>query len=140
MCVCSGANLALFILLHTRIHAQTELRTLDISANQISVLTGVAHLTHLEEFWANNNQLSSLPEVEAQLKHLEELETVYLEHNPLQQSAGPRYRAKIADLLPQVKQIDASSVLSFIVSKEGGRKQDAHFIPLAQLRPTVVGL
>lgn len=81
---------------------------MDVSSNQIKVLAGVAHLTHLEEFWANNNQLSSLQEVESELKHLAELETVYLEHNPLQQTAGPRYRAKIADLLPQVKQIDAT--------------------------------
>lgn len=41
------------------------------------------------------------------------LETIYLEGNPCQQVESTSYRRKIMLALPQVKQIDATSVFAF---------------------------
>jgi protein phosphatase 1 regulatory subunit 7 len=60
-------------------------------------------------FWkANDNKLDSIDDVRNQLSGCKDLETVYLEGNPLQRSLGPMYRRKIMDALPQVNQIDAT--------------------------------
>ena len=40
-----------------------------------------------------------------------DLNTIYLEGNPLQKNAGPTYRLKVQMMLPQVLQIDASYVV-----------------------------
>ena len=69
-------------------------------------------MTHLEEFWASSNQLSSFQEVEQELRDKAELETVYFEGNPLQTQGPAVYRNKVRLALPQVQQIDASE-LSF---------------------------
>jgi protein phosphatase 1 regulatory subunit 7 len=66
----------------------------------------LAHLTRRTQ--ANDNKLSSLDEVASQLVPLSQLETVYLEGNPLQAQLGTGYRRKLIDLLPQVTQIDAT--------------------------------
>jgi protein phosphatase 1 regulatory subunit 7 len=59
---------------------------------------------------ASSNRLDSFKDVETELSHLANLETVYLEHNPLQVSAMTTYRRKVKLLLPQIKQIDAQAV------------------------------
>ena len=56
----------------------------------------------------NNNKISTLLDVEPQLKHIETLETVYLEGNPVQASEGAAYRRKIILILPQIQQLDAT--------------------------------
>ena len=84
------------------------IRILDISRNQIQELKYLRHLSHLEEFWASSNQFSSFEEVETELKDKNELNTVYLEGNPIQLKNAVTYRNKIRLCLPQIKQIDAS--------------------------------
>ena len=71
-------------------------------------MAGIAHLTHVEELWASNCQLSSFDEVEMQLADKRELNTVYFEGNPLQTKGPVLYRNKVRLALPQVQQIDAS--------------------------------
>jgi len=88
----------------------TNLRILDISANPIEHLSGLEALPHLTEFWASNCKLSDVSEVECQLGDKEELETVYLEGNPLQRAQPALYRNKIKLALPRVVQIDATYV------------------------------
>ncbi|KAH9945243.1 L domain-like protein [Epithele typhae] len=87
-----------------------KLRTLDIGNNFIEVLENVSHLSSLEELWMNNNKITSLQAIEPQLKHIETLETVYLEGNPVQGSEGAAYRRKIILMLPQITQLDATYV------------------------------
>ena len=62
-------------------------------------------MTNLEEFWANNNQISSWAEVEKLMVNTS-LATVYLEHNNIQKD--PQYRRKIKLALPTLTQIDAT--------------------------------
>lgn len=61
----------------------------------------------------NNNKITDLRALEPQLKNMTDLETIYLEGNPCQQVEGASYRRKIMLALPQVKQIDATSVFAF---------------------------
>ena len=91
------------------LESNPKLRVLDISNNQILKLENLSHLTHLEEFWASSNQFSSFQEVEQELADKAELETVYLEGNPLQTQGPAVYRNKVRLTLPQVQQIDAST-------------------------------
>jgi protein phosphatase 1 regulatory subunit 7 len=87
-----------------------KLRVLDVSNNMIEHLSGLEKVPLLEELWASSNKLASFQEVEDQLADKENLETVYLEGNPLQRDAGATYRNKIKLALPRVKQIDATFV------------------------------
>jgi protein phosphatase 1 regulatory subunit 7 len=56
----------------------------------------------------NGNKISTLLDLEPQLRHITTLETIYLEDNPVQQTEGVHYRRKIILALPQLKQIDAT--------------------------------
>jgi protein phosphatase 1 regulatory subunit 7 len=56
----------------------------------------------------NGNKISTLADLEPQLKHITTLETLYLENNPVQETEGAHYRRKIIMALPQLKQIDAT--------------------------------
>jgi protein phosphatase 1 regulatory subunit 7 len=60
----------------------------------------------------NNNKIPDLSALEPELRHISTLETIYLEGNPCQRSEGANYRRKIMLALPQVTQIDATSVIS----------------------------
>lgn len=82
---------------------------LDISNNQITHLTYLENQKHLEELWASSNLLVSFEEVEKELGDKKELNTVYLEMNPLQLKNPALYRNKIRLALPQIQQIDAST-------------------------------
>ena len=62
-------------------------------------------MTNLEEFWANNNQISSWAEVEKLIVNTN-LATVYMEKNAIQKD--PQYRRKIKLVLPNLTQIDAT--------------------------------
>jgi protein phosphatase 1 regulatory subunit 7 len=58
----------------------------------------------------NGNKISTLTDLDPQLRHISTLETIYLEANPVQASEGANYRRKIMLALPQLKQIDATYV------------------------------
>lgn len=87
-----------------------KLRVLDISNNRISHLTNIKHLQALEELWASSNSLSSFDEMEKELADKKVLDTVYFEHNPLQTKNPALYRNKVRLALPQINQIDASTL------------------------------
>lgn len=87
-----------------------KLTTLDIGGNKIQVIEGVCHLNLLNEFWANDNQIASIGPLESQLgpSTCPDLNTVYLEGNPVQRAEGSSYRKKVMLALPQISQIDAT--------------------------------
>ncbi|KAI5474175.1 protein phosphatase 1 regulatory subunit 7 [Pseudohyphozyma bogoriensis] len=85
----------------------SKLTTLDIGHNKItSVPTEeLAHVPLLEEFWANNNLITTLPALPPSTHP--NLETIYLEGNPVEKELATAYRRKIMLESPQVNQIDA---------------------------------
>ncbi|BGP14752.1 hypothetical protein JCM10213_004309 [Rhodosporidiobolus nylandii] len=87
-----------------------SLTTLDIGHNKITACEKeeLETLTELEEFWANDNLLPSLPVLPPSTHP--NLTTIYLEHNPVQKTLGTAYRRKIMLECPQVRQIDATYV------------------------------
>ena len=101
------------------LESSTNLRILDVSNNQIQHLTGLKELSKLEELWASSNQLDSFEEVEQELKDKMELETVYLEMNPLQLRSPALYRNKVRLALPKIKKIDACRCLDQCFSSQG---------------------
>ncbi|KAK9451469.1 uncharacterized protein V1518DRAFT_369992 [Limtongia smithiae] len=89
----------------------TNLTVLDIQNNMIKHVENVSHLSNLQEFWATSNQFESFEEIESELKHIDALETVYFEGNPLQRKNLTTYRNKVRLALgPGIRQIDASYV------------------------------
>ncbi|XP_068025555.1 protein phosphatase 1 regulatory subunit 7-like, partial [Melanerpes formicivorus] len=84
-----------------------KLTMLDIASNRIKRIENISHLTELQEFWMNDNLVESWSDLD-ELKGAKNLETVYLERNPLQKD--PQYRRKIMLALPTVRQIDATFV------------------------------
>ncbi|VDL75713.1 unnamed protein product [Nippostrongylus brasiliensis] len=85
----------------------TNLRVVDVSNNRLATLAGVTKLTELTDFWANDNQIASWAEIE-KLRGLKNLDTVYLERNPIHENDRTGYRRKVMLTLEQVKQIDAT--------------------------------
>uniref|UniRef100_UPI00358F8423 protein phosphatase 1 regulatory subunit 7 isoform X8 n=1 Tax=Myxine glutinosa TaxID=7769 RepID=UPI00358F8423 len=84
-----------------------KLTTLDIASNRIKKIENLNHLVHLQEFWMNDNLISNWNDLD-ELNNAKELQTIYLERNPLHQD--PQYRRKIMLVLPWVQQIDATFV------------------------------
>lgn len=82
-----------------------KIETLDIAKNRIQTIENVNVLPELEEFWANDNEISSWKCLD-QLKENKKLETVYLERNPLAKDV--QYRKKIILTIPWLKKIDAT--------------------------------
>eukprot|EP00178_Gracilaria_changii_P006785 TRINITY_DN2202_c0_g1_i1.p1 TRINITY_DN2202_c0_g1~~TRINITY_DN2202_c0_g1_i1.p1 ORF type:complete len:439 (-),score=64.69 TRINITY_DN2202_c0_g1_i1:225-1541(-) len=86
----------------------TNLRVLDLGSNFIEHIEEVENLKLLKEFWVNGNKLESFEEL-ALLSNCEELETVYLEFNPL--ASDPQYQRKALNILPgSLEQLDALMV------------------------------
>lgn len=87
-----------------------QLTTLDLSGNQLSTLEGAGldQLRLLEELWLNNNALGWAG-VEGVFRALAgSLQTIYLEHNPLQKEQPPAdYVSKIKAMVPKLTQLDA---------------------------------
>lgn len=86
----------------------TTLRILDVSNNPVTSVCGLEPLVHLEELWASNCKLESFEEIGKVLADKQELNTVYLEGNPLETRQRTLYRNKVKLALPQVRQVDAS--------------------------------
>ena len=80
---------------------------LDLSNNKIKELNNLSHLSSLSELWMNDNQIDNFEELK-KIESLKEVETVYLERNPLY--SDKMYRKKIQLYLPSIKQIDATYV------------------------------
>ncbi|XP_072330952.1 protein phosphatase 1 regulatory subunit 7 isoform X2 [Scyliorhinus torazame] len=84
-----------------------KLTTLDIATNKIKKIENISHLTELQEFWMNDNLIEHWSDLD-ELKNAKDLQTVYLEGNPLQKD--PHYRRKVILSLPSVRQIDATFI------------------------------
>ncbi|KAI9628855.1 hypothetical protein H4Q26_018399 [Puccinia striiformis f. sp. tritici PST-130] len=89
----------------------TNLRVLDIGANQIDDMTGIEGLNNLEELWMSIPGWNSIENYLAK-DRMKDLQTIYLEGNPLQSEMGVNYRRKILIACPQLIQIDATFVKS----------------------------
>ena len=87
------------------IEALTRLNTLDFSSNKIKRIQNVEQLSLLEEFWMSGNLIDSYDEIK-NLSNCKVIKTVYLEHNPI--SKDFEYRMRTAEMLPSLKQIDAT--------------------------------
>jgi len=89
-----------------------QLQTLDLAGNQLTTLAGVGleNLTKLTELWLNDNKLQDWEGVEPVLRALaNSLETVYLEHNPVQKLQGPQeYVQRVRSAVPKLQQLDAT--------------------------------
>ncbi|KAL8442275.1 hypothetical protein Emag_006550 [Eimeria magna] len=88
------------------ISLQTELTVLDLGCNRVEEVEAVAPLSKLQDLWLNDNKLDTIEKC-CCLKDLPELETLYLERNPLQANLGPGYRQAVTDVLPRLSQLDA---------------------------------
>ena len=82
-----------------------NIKTLDLAGNRIKLIGGLDQLTHLEEFWFNDNVLEDWSQLHG-LSKATMLATVYFERNPIQKDVN--YRRKIKLALPMLQQIDAT--------------------------------
>jgi protein phosphatase 1 regulatory subunit 7 len=110
-----------------------HLNVLDLSRNRLTTTASFAHLSALEELWLSGNDMKDfdavVPLKEASADgRLPELETLYLEYNPL--ASDFEYRKKLADWIPTLKQIDATMI--------GGL--GAHGMISAGAQPTKFGM
>ncbi|SCU98568.1 LADA_0H13938g1_1 [Lachancea dasiensis] len=89
-----------------------RLTTLDITSNQIAKVENLRHLTKLTDLWLSFNKVDqSFESLGEELRDLPELETVYLEGNPVQKNAGTSYRRKLVlNLGPTLQKIDATYI------------------------------
>lgn len=75
----------------------------SVSTTLVSIQPGPLALYGLIAYYvtkASGNKIPSLADLEPQLGHLESLETVYLEGNPVQAPEGSSYRRKTVLALP----------------------------------------
>eukprot|EP00177_Eucheuma_denticulatum_P003799 GFKZ01006863.1.p1 GENE.GFKZ01006863.1~~GFKZ01006863.1.p1 ORF type:complete len:452 (+),score=66.72 GFKZ01006863.1:252-1607(+) len=83
----------------------SNLLVLDLGVNFIEHIHHVDKLPLLKEFWINGNKLTSFEELNL-LRKCPQLETVYLEGNPL--ASDPNYEVKTLEILPNsLQQLDA---------------------------------
>jgi protein phosphatase 1 regulatory subunit 7 len=88
-----------------------QLSTLDLSRNQLTTTVSLSHLTTLEELWLSGNQITNFENGVLQpLASLVNLETVYLEYNPIAQEF--EYRINLKERIPSLQQIDATPILT----------------------------
>jgi len=83
----------------------TRLRVLDLGANRIRKIEALEASINLEELWLNNNYISEFDDLKV-VQFATNLQTIYLEHNPLQ--AHSNYKATILSYIPSLTQLDAS--------------------------------
>ena len=87
------------------------LNVLDLSKNRLTDCRPLAHLVSLEELWLSGNRVSSWADEVDGLVTLVNLETIYLEYNPIAKS-DPLYRKHLAELFQggKLSQIDADPI------------------------------
>ncbi|XP_035216228.1 dynein light chain 1, axonemal-like [Stegodyphus dumicola] len=87
------------------------LEQLWISYNNIDKLKPVSNLKNLKVLYMSNNNLKDINE----LKHLSELsnlEELVLKGCPVETILGENYRTKVAEILPQLKKLDGTSLIA----------------------------
>ncbi|ETW56420.1 hypothetical protein PFUGPA_01593 [Plasmodium falciparum Palo Alto/Uganda] len=88
-----------------------HLKVFDLSYNEINNISICSYLKSLEELWLNNNNIDNL-EMIKKLSTIENLKTLYLEKNKIQDNLKENYRKTIIHILPQLKQLDALPIPS----------------------------
>mmetsp|Transcript_4836 Transcript_4836/g.9939 ORF Transcript_4836/g.9939 Transcript_4836/m.9939 type:complete len:426 (-) Transcript_4836:192-1469(-) len=87
-----------------------KINVLDLSKNRVTECSPLSHLVTLEELWLSGNLVDSWGQVET-LTALVNLETIYLEYNPIA-SSDPLYRKSLAEFFQsgKLRQIDADPI------------------------------
>lgn len=89
-----------------------KLTILDITSNAITKVENMKHLVNLTDLWASFNKIDqSFESIGEELGNLRQLDTVYLEGNPLQTKNETSYRRKLVmNLGPSLQKIDATYI------------------------------
>ncbi|XP_035907980.1 putative uncharacterized protein DDB_G0279653 isoform X8 [Anopheles stephensi] len=78
---------------------------LAFSVNRISTLADFENCINLQELYLRKNNLTDIDEL-VYLQNLPKLKYLWLEENPLVDSAGPSYRQIVLRALPNLKKLD----------------------------------
>lgn len=89
---------------------------LAFSVNRISTLTDFENCINLQELYLRKNNLTDIDEL-MYLQNLPKLKNLWLEENPLVDSAGPNYRQIVLRALPNLKKLDNVDVTPEEVSE-----------------------
>jgi protein phosphatase 1 regulatory subunit 7 len=84
-----------------------NLNTIDMSRNRLTSTRPFGHLTSLVDLWISGNDIKTFDDVE-DLRRLTNLDSVYLEYNPLDKEF--EYRKRLAEMIPSLTQIDANKI------------------------------
>ncbi|TRY51358.1 Protein phosphatase-1 regulatory subunit 7 alpha2 [Cryptosporidium tyzzeri] len=95
-----------------------NLKVLDLGGNKIQNLEAISKIESLEELWINDNDICDINQL-ILLKNLRNLQTLYLERNPIQNQLGPAYRLTVIKIVPWITQLDAIPI---------NRSGEIHFI------------
>ena len=96
-----------------------QLNTLDLGRNKLTDATPFAHLTSLTDLWISGNDIKAFEDIEP-LRALSQLDSVYLEYNPV--ASEFEYRKVLEQMLPSLTQIDATMI--------GGLAQHGYASPI----------
>uniref|UniRef100_A0AAG5DE15 U2A'/phosphoprotein 32 family A C-terminal domain-containing protein n=1 Tax=Anopheles atroparvus TaxID=41427 RepID=A0AAG5DE15_ANOAO len=89
---------------------------LAFSVNRISTLADFENCINLQELYLRKNNLTDIDEL-VYLQNLPKLKYLWLEENPLVESAGPTYRQIVLRALPNLKKLDNVDVTPEEVSE-----------------------
>jgi Leucine-rich repeat (LRR) protein len=84
------------------------LNVVDLGRNRLTSANTFAHILTLDELWLSGNKIATFDDI-MELSALTNLDTIYLEYNPLQDN-NPLYRKRIHEIMPCLKQIDANMI------------------------------
>uniref|UniRef100_A0A182ILS9 U2A'/phosphoprotein 32 family A C-terminal domain-containing protein n=1 Tax=Anopheles atroparvus TaxID=41427 RepID=A0A182ILS9_ANOAO len=87
-----------------------------VSVNRISTLADFENCINLQELYLRKNNLTDIDEL-VYLQNLPKLKYLWLEENPLVESAGPTYRQIVLRALPNLKKLDNVDVTPEEVSE-----------------------
>ncbi|XP_062544512.1 GATA zinc finger domain-containing protein 10 isoform X5 [Armigeres subalbatus] len=100
---------------------------LAFSVNRISTLADFENCLNLQELYLRKNNITDIDEL-VYLQNLPKLKYLWLEENPVVESAGPGYRQIVLRALPNLKKLDNVDVTPEEVS-------EAMRAPVAQHQP-----
>jgi protein phosphatase 1 regulatory subunit 7 len=117
----------------------TQLTTLDLSRNFMTSTQPLAHLVTLNDLWMSGNKIESFDQV-SYLSSLTELDTIYLEYNPIGDDF--EYRMKVKKIMPSLNQIDATLIRGLamhgMASMSGGGVAETHEEKMRRLQDIVI--
>ncbi|GFR04014.1 dynein light chain 1, axonemal [Trichonephila clavata] len=118
----------------TNLNTLSKVKILSVGRNNLKSLNGIEGISEtLEELWASYNNIDKLKAASSlknlrvlylsnnnlkdanELKHLAELpklEDLVLKGCPIESILGENYRSKVAEIIPQLKKLDGTSLIS----------------------------